>query len=134
MKVGMWFVLSMALMLGGVSFVIAEDKPVEPPKTEKKEMKKAKKIHINKPFGMLTSLTEEQKEKINAIEEAAKKQVDEIKAKEEADIRALLTDAQKKELEDLQAKAEAEKKAPKADKKKETEKAPEKKEEPKATK
>jgi hypothetical protein len=72
------------------------------------------------PYNKLSSVTEEQKQKIHEIHLKANAEIKAIKEKEEADIMALLTEEQKAELDkmegDKKAKA-AEKRAEKKEKK-----------------
>lgn len=73
------------------------------------------------PYNKLSNITDEQKQKINDIHRKANAERKAIDDKEEADVMAVLTDAQKAELEklaaDRKAKA-AEKRAEGKDKKK----------------
>jgi Spy/CpxP family protein refolding chaperone len=62
-------------------------------------------VKLVKPWSDLTSLTEEQKQKIDAIHKKALAETSVITKKEREDITALLTDAQKAELKELAAKA-----------------------------
>ena len=92
---------------------------------EAKETKKA--VKLVQPWNKLTSLSEDQKDKINAIHQKALAEINLIEKREKTDIEALLTDAQKSELKEIAAekkKADAEKKAvKKAEDKKEPDKA-----------
>jgi Spy/CpxP family protein refolding chaperone len=79
----------------------AEVAPVEKPK---------KMMRLTKPWADLTSLTDEQKQKIAAIHKEVIDQIKAIQEKEKADITALLTDEQKAELTRLEEEAAAKKK------------------------
>ena len=121
--------LAAAVALGSVTmFVRAADeaKPAaDAPKAETKaaaaegEKKKPAKqpARLVKPWSGLTSLSEDQSAKIRAIHRKALDEINAIKAREEQEITALLTDAQKAELKalveaDNVAKKAATKKAP----------------------
>jgi len=82
---------------------------------EKKEKKPAK---LTKPWSELTSLSEDQSSKIREIHAKSLAERKAIEDKEEADIMALLTDAQKTELKSIAESDAAAKKAaaPKKDK------------------
>jgi hypothetical protein len=99
--------LAAAVAVGSVSmFVRAADeaKPAgDAPKAETKaaegEKKEARKpAKLNKPWGQLTSLSEDQSSKIRAIHAKALAETKAIEEREKAEIMALLTDAQKAEL------------------------------------
>jgi len=68
-----------------------------------------------KPYSGLTSLTSEQVEKINSIHKVYLREKDELEKKHDADIMAVLTDAQKQELKDVHEKELADGKAKRAD-------------------
>jgi hypothetical protein len=83
---------------------------------EAKETKKA--VKLVQPWNKLTTLSEDQKDKINAIHQKALAETNAIKKREKTEIEALLTDEQKSELREIAAqekKADAEKKTPKKD-------------------
>jgi hypothetical protein len=85
-------------------------------------------VKLVKPWSDLTTLTEEQKQKIDAIHKKALAETSVINKKEKDDITALLTDAQKAELKELSSKAKkATAATPKKDGAGDTEKKPEKK-------
>lgn len=65
-------------------------------------------IKLNKPWGDLTSLTDEQRGKISAIHKKALAETNAIEKKEKDEIMALLSDAQKAELKDLGTKKKKE--------------------------
>jgi Spy/CpxP family protein refolding chaperone len=69
---------------------------------------------LTKPWSELSSLTSEQRDKIRLIHGKAVEEVKTIRAKEEADIMALLTDEQKSELKVMEEKAKADGKARRA--------------------
>jgi hypothetical protein len=75
---------------------------------EKKEKKPAK---LTKPWSELTTLSEDQSNKIRDIHAKALAERKAIEDKEEADIMALLTDAQKSELKSIAEADAAAKKA-----------------------
>lgn len=90
-----------------------EEKPKEEkPKVEKPE-KKPMGPRLTQPWSWLTSLTDEQKTKINEIHKKSVEEQAKLREKEEADITALLTDEQKKELAAKKEEEAAKKKAPK---------------------
>ena len=66
---------------------------------------------VTKPWSLIASLSEDQKDKIRTIHRKALDEVNAIEAKEKQDIMALLSDAQLAELKDAMAKDAAEKKA-----------------------
>ena len=103
----------LALLCSGLlaAAVYAEDAPAggekkEAPKTEKKE--KAKAINLTLPWKLLTTLTLEQKEKINKIHTESGEEQKKLREKEEADCMAVLTPEQKDELEKALEKQKAE--------------------------
>lgn len=121
-----WIALALALGLTSSVAVLpsfAEDKPEgEKPAAEKKDKKDAKEVKGPKLFGYwgkLTTLTPEQKVKIDEIHKAALAEKRKIDDKEEADITAVLTAEQKVELQGLKDAEAAARKAKEADKKKE---------------
>jgi hypothetical protein len=66
---------------------------------------------VTKPWSLIASLSDDQKDKIRTIHRKALDEVNAIEAKEKQDIMALLSDAQLAELKDAMAKDAAEKKA-----------------------
>jgi Spy/CpxP family protein refolding chaperone len=114
--------LVLALLTGGV--VIARDNAAKPEpsdksadKTEKTEKSTGRKRGLVKPWSMLASLTDEQKDQIIEIHLKAVEEKKAIEEKEEEDIMALLNDEQKAELQAMQDKAKADSKAKRAEKK-----------------
>jgi Spy/CpxP family protein refolding chaperone len=116
--------LAAAVALGSVTmFVRAADEPkpaaADAPKAETKaaaaegEKKKPAKqpAKLVKPWSGLTSLSDDQSAKIRAIHRKALDEINVIKAREEQEITALLTDAQKSELKALVEADNAAKKA-----------------------
>jgi Spy/CpxP family protein refolding chaperone len=71
---------------------------------------------VVQPWSKLTGLTDEQKTQIKEIHQKANDEIKVIREKENTDIMALLTDAQKEELKSLQEKEKADKKSEKAKK------------------
>lgn len=69
---------------------------------------------LTKPWSELSSLTDEQKDKIRSIHGKAVEEIKAIRAKEEADIIALLTEEQKSELKAMEDRMKAEMKARRA--------------------
>jgi hypothetical protein len=74
----------------------------------------ASSVKVVKPWSLIASLSDEQKEKIRVIHRKALDEINVIEAKEKQDIMALLSDAQLVEMKDALAKEAAEKKAAKA--------------------
>jgi hypothetical protein len=100
-------------MICGMSY--AED--AADTKKPDKAAAKPKMVRLTKPWSLIeASLTAEQKEEINKIHAAALEETKKIKEKEEADITAKLTDAQKEELKAALEKEKAAGKAPKGEK------------------
>jgi hypothetical protein len=66
---------------------------------------------VTKPWSLIASLTDDQKDKIRTIHRKALDEVNAIQAKEKQEIMALLSDAQLAEMKDALAKDAAEKKA-----------------------
>ncbi len=127
--------LAASTMLAGAVFAedaAGGDKKPDAPKTEKKDAK-AKPIKLTLPYSLIdSSLTQEQKEKINKIHLDAKAERDKIDEKEKDDSMAVLTDDQKAKLKEAEEKKEAERKAKmagdkKTDEKKSDEKKPDEK-------
>ena len=104
------------MLLAGLVTVRAED-------AAKPKKDKAASAKLVKPWSDLKDLSEEQKTKIREIHAKALDEIKAIKEKENADITALLTDAQKDEVKSIAEKEKAEKKSAKKDE-------PTKKEEP----
>jgi len=112
------------MIAGSVALVAhAEPPTIQPSDTEHHEGKGA--AHAGShwgfaPYNKLSNVTEEQKQKINDIHRKAMAERKAIEDKEEADIMAVLTDAQKSELEKMDADRKAknaEKRAEKKEKK-----------------
>ncbi len=119
-----WVALSAAMMIGTTALVTAADAPAKlapakdaPAKVAPKK-EKAKPIHLVKPWSGLTTLTDDQKTKINGLHVAALEEISKIDAKEKDDIMAVLTDEQKKELDTIAENEKAAKKAASHDTKK----------------
>jgi Spy/CpxP family protein refolding chaperone len=103
-----WFAVVVALFVGTSAFVAAEEKAKDAPAAKKE---KPKTVKLVKPWSLLTSLSDEQKTKIDSIHDAAREEIKKIEAKEKDDIMAVLSDAQKKELEAALEKEKADRKA-----------------------
>ena len=106
MGAGAVLALGASLMVGHVHSAWAA--PDDKPKAA------AKAVKLTKPWSELTSLSDDQRQKIHDIHAKALAQINEIEKQEKADIMAVLTDAQKAELKDVAAaskKAAAEKRA-----------------------
>ena len=73
------------------------------------------------PYNKLSNVTEEQQQKINDIHRKAMAERKAIEEKEEADIMAVLTDAQKSELEKMEAERKAKNAEKRAEQKKKSE-------------
>ena len=102
-----------ALVLIACALARAEEPTTKPSKPDKAP----KAIKLVQPWSKLTTLTDDQKTQINDIHVRANTEVKTIRDKEEADIMALLTDAQKAELKKLDEDRRAEEKAKRAEKK-----------------
>lgn len=118
-----WIALAMALGLTSSIAVLpsfAEDKPAEEkPAAEKKDKKEVKGPKLFGIWAKLTSLTAEQRIKIDEIHKAALAEKRKIEEKEEADISGVLTPEQKVELQGIKDAESAARKAKDAEKKKE---------------
>jgi len=100
-----------ALALGTVAIVHAADEPTTKP---------ARPMHgprLVQPYSKMTTLTPEQKEKIAAIHRKSVEDQHAIAEKEDAEIAALLNDAQKAELEQVKDEARTKTKGREADRK-----------------
>jgi hypothetical protein len=82
-------------------------------KSDKPKKDKATSAKLVKPWSDLKDLSDEQKTKIREIHAKALDEIKAIKEKENADITALLTDAQKDEIKSMTEKEKAEKKSSK---------------------
>jgi len=87
----------------------ADDKPAD----AKADKKPAGRLFA--PWSKMTSLSDDQKDKIKDIHAKTLAQIKEIHEKEEADIMALLSDKQKDEVKELMAKDKAKTAAAKDD-------------------
>jgi hypothetical protein len=109
--------LAASTMLAGAVFAEeGGDKKPDAPKTEKAEKKegKVKPIRLVQPYSLIeSSLTAEQKEKLNKIHMDALEETKKIKEKEDTDAMAVLNDDQKAKLKEAEEKHEAEMKAKK---------------------
>jgi len=83
----------------------AETKGDAKPGETKPDEGKGAPVKLIKPYGELTSLTDDQKSKIDAIHKKALAETSVINKKEKEDIMAVLSDAQKAELKELNSKA-----------------------------
>jgi Spy/CpxP family protein refolding chaperone len=108
-----WVVGMCCVVLVAMAWVRAEDKPADA-KPDKKPTGR-----LTQPWSKLSSLSDDQKDKIKAVHAKAVEEVKAIHDKETADIMALLTDEQKTEAKTLLEKDAADKKskaaAPKKD-------------------
>ena len=97
-----------AVLLLGSSLVVSQVRSAGAAPEAKAEPAKpaatAAPVKLTKPWSDLTTLSEDQKQKIHEIHVKALAQVNEIEKQEKADIMALLTDAQKSELKEAAAK------------------------------
>jgi Spy/CpxP family protein refolding chaperone len=102
-------------MVAGMVFAEpATDKPASDAKPAKKEVK-AKPVRLTQPYSLIeSSLTDDQKQKISQIHQDFLTEQKKLKEKEDADIKAVLTDEQKKELDAALEKKTAEDKEKKA--------------------
>ena len=108
-----WMGAGAALVLGSVLAVGQAGSAGAAPEEKKPAAFTGKLV---KPWGELTTLSDEQKIKIHEIHRKALDQINEIEKQEKADIMAVLTDGQKNELKELAArdkKEAAEKRAAK---------------------
>ena len=103
MKVRVGFGMCVVLLAIALAGVRAQDKPAA---TDAKPAKKAA-GKLVQPWSKLSSLTDEQKQKIKEIHREAVAQINAIREKEEADVLALLSDEQKTELKTLQEETAA---------------------------
>ncbi|HYO08545.1 MAG TPA: hypothetical protein VER17_06195 [Tepidisphaeraceae bacterium] len=100
-------VLACALVLGaGLVTVRAEDKPADAAPAAKKQAAAAR-PRLTQPWNKITSLSDDQKSKIRDIHAKALDEIRAIRDKEQADILALLSDAQKAEAKTLLDEATA---------------------------
>src|SRR5438477_9827223 len=90
------------VVLAAFTFIRADDKPAAA--ADSKAPKNAK---ITAPWNKLSSLTDEQKEKIKTIHVKFLEEQKALKEKETTDITALLTDDQKTELKSITEKDSA---------------------------
>jgi Spy/CpxP family protein refolding chaperone len=99
-------------MICGMTYA-EEEKKADAPKKDKP----ARAMKLTKPYSLIeSSLTQEQKDKINAIHAEFLAEQKKLKEKEDTDIKAVLTDEQKKELDAAVEKDKASMKAPKGEK------------------
>ena len=123
MPVSMRAVPAFAAVLLVAAIAIADDtsrksdtgaSPAGQPAAGKKDSRAdgadARPVKLTKPWKDMSSLTEDQKQKINAIHRKAVEEVKAIEQREKSDIMALLSDQQKAELTSMQEKESAEKK------------------------
>jgi Spy/CpxP family protein refolding chaperone len=103
---GKLIIASLALVLCG-SMLLAAD---EAPTTQPAAAASHRKAKLTKPWSDLTSLTDDQKNKIEEIHAAALDQEKEARAKERAEIESVLSDAQKAELQSVEGKTAADRK------------------------
>src|SRR5436305_9409516 len=92
---GKWTIVSVVAVLMSASLLIAADEgaaPAAPPEAHHHPAR------LTKPWSEISSLTDAQKSKIEEIHGQALEQEKEIRAKEQAQIEAVLTDEQKAEL------------------------------------
>lgn len=116
MAVSMRAVSALSIVLGVSGFLIADDaatnagrKQADPGAqrtSSKKESKsaEARPVRLTKPWNRLASLSDEQKQKINAIHRKAVAEKKAIEEREKSDIVALLDDRQKAELATIEEK------------------------------
>jgi Spy/CpxP family protein refolding chaperone len=108
MKRVMWVVVGvMVLSLSAIALRAADEaKPADSStgdKTEQKDTKKPAHARMFQPYSKLTSLSDEQKQKILEIRADFNAQRQELNRKEREQIMALLNDDQKKEVEKIEA-------------------------------
>jgi Spy/CpxP family protein refolding chaperone len=110
-----WMAIFAAVSLTG-SMLIAADEPATPTTEPTAEHHRAS-TRLVKPWSDLTTLTDEQKAKIEKIHADSTEAQRQIRDKERADIEALLTDDQKGQLMTMEADQTAERKERAAKKK-----------------
>src|SRR5688572_32180514 len=91
-------------------FAIAADEAKPAVAAADKPAKKAKAIKLVKPWSSISSLTDEQKAKLDQIHKKALADINAIKAKEKEDSLAVLDDKQREEVMALTEKETAQKK------------------------
>jgi Spy/CpxP family protein refolding chaperone len=94
----------------------AAAQPAAKKETKSSAQAEAKPVRLTKPWRDLTSLTDEQKQKINQIHRKSVADVKAIEQRERDEITALLNDQQKAELNALTEKEAAERKTKAAEK------------------
>jgi len=107
--------LCASLLLGTTVVLRAADEPAKPTQQEKKDAKReakaeAKELKLVEPWKNISTLSAEQKSKIDAIHQKALDDISEIRAHERVEILALLSDEQKAELKAYQDKRATERK------------------------
>jgi hypothetical protein len=105
MKPRLLYLATAAMMLVAGTFILAQG-AAEPATRPTSRPTRG----LVKPWTLLTTLTDEQKQKLAAIHEKALEQINKIKDQEDADSRAVLTDAQKQELKDAEEKDKVDRK------------------------
>jgi Spy/CpxP family protein refolding chaperone len=117
-----WIVASLCMIFLSAVLVRAEDKPAADSSADKRAAADAKpekkqSVRLVKPWIDMSSLSDEQKEKIKTIHAKANDEVKAIHEKEHAEIVALLSDDQKNELKSLEENMAAATKTKAAEKK-----------------
>jgi hypothetical protein len=109
--------IAAALSFGSSALLFAED--AKPAKSDEKPMKKekakakTKAIRLTKPWSQISSLSEDQKTKLDEIHKKALDDINAIKARETEDCMAVLNDDQKAEITKAKEEEEAAKKSKK---------------------
>ena len=112
-----WVVGTLCVVLVAAVFVRAEDKPAGSSDAKPAAAEKKGAGRLTQPWSKISSLSDEQKEKIKAIHAKANDEVKAIHDKEHSDIVALLTDEQKNELKSVEEATASAKKTASAEKK-----------------
>lgn len=123
MAVSMRAVSALSIVLGVSGFLLADDAATTAtrkqadagaqPTSSKKEGRSAESrpVRLTKPWSALASLSDEQRQKINAIHRKAVAEKKAIEEREKSDIVALLDDRQKAELATIEEKDVVDRKA-----------------------
>ncbi|MGN6726995.1 MAG: hypothetical protein ACTHLZ_13830 [Tepidisphaeraceae bacterium] len=114
MKFSHAFALTIVLGISGSVTLLHADEPTTQPT---KTAKKARPARVTGVYAKLDGLTDDEKAQIAAIHKQALEDKRKIDAKEEDDIKALLTEPQRAQLRDLKEEASAKRKTQASEKK-----------------
>lgn len=95
--------IAASMIVGSTALVVAQEAAAPSPAAVEPT-----RVRLPRAYAQLTGLTDDQKSKILDIREKADKQIEAIRAQENDDMQAVLTDAQKEELKTVEAKLEDE--------------------------